>query len=155
MLRSLIAPTALSPAGSFALLTLRLVSGVALMNPGWGKIQNPFHWMDKGDAPAAPLLQAAAALSEFGGGLAFILGLLTPLAALGVVSTMAVAISTHLGRGDAFVGKGGSWELAGVYGAIGLVLLFVGPGALSVDRFLRGWLSTRASSPPPDHNVGM
>ena len=60
---------------------------------GWSKIQNPFGWMQ--GAPVPGFLQALAALSEFGGGLALIVGLLTPFACLGIMSTMFVACLTY------------------------------------------------------------
>ena len=66
--------------GAVGLLVLRLVAGSALMLHGWPKIQNPFGWMPP-QSPVPGILQALAALSEFGGGLALILGLLTPIAA--------------------------------------------------------------------------
>ena len=51
-----------------------------------------------------PILQALAAWSEFGGGLALILGVLTPLAALSIAGTMAGAIwLVHFPRADPFV----------------------------------------------------
>ena len=37
--------------GSIAVLLLRLVAGVAFLFHGWGKIQNPMHWMDKAPNP--------------------------------------------------------------------------------------------------------
>lgn len=118
-----------------ALLVLRLVCGAGLMHHGWGKIQDPFGWMGK-DAVTPGLFQALAALSEFGGGLAWVLGLLTPLASLGILCTMVVAIATHIGRGDPFVGKGASWELAAVYAAVAVLLGLVGPGRISTDALL-------------------
>ncbi|PWB78822.1 MAG: DoxX family protein, partial [Holophagae bacterium] len=75
--------------GDLALLLVRVVAGFAFMLHGWGKIQNAFGWMGP-DAFAPGIFQALAALSEFGGGLAWILGLLTPLASLGIACTMAV-----------------------------------------------------------------
>ena len=129
-------PAFVTGRGAVALLLLRLLSGVALMHHGWGKIQNPFHWMDKADAPAPAVFQALAALSEWGGGLALVAGLLTPVAAFGIACTMAVAVATHLGKGQPFIGQGGSWELAGVYLVNALTLLLLGPGALSVDARL-------------------
>ena len=92
--------------GSFGLLALRLVMGAAFMFHGWPKIQNPFGWM--GPEAAMPgVLQSLAVLSEFGGGLALILGLLTRLACLGIGGTMVVALATvHFPHGDPFVGKG-------------------------------------------------
>lgn len=123
-----------------ALLLIRVVVGLAFMLHGWGKIQNPFGWMGPdGFAPGA--FQALAALSEFGGGLAWILGLLTPLASLGIACTMAVAFSTHaVLRGDPFVSMTGgpSYELASVFFCIALLLIAMGPGRLSFDRKLFG-----------------
>ena len=123
-----------------ALLLLRVVAGLAFVLHGWGKIQNPFGWMGP-DGFAPGIFQALAALSEFGGGLAWILGLLTPLASLGVASTMAVAFSFHaVVRGDPFVSMTGgpSFELAAVYFCIALLLIAMGPGRLSLDRPLFG-----------------
>ena len=117
-----------------ALLLLRVVAGSAFMHHGWSKIQNPFHWM--GEASTMPgFMQTLAALAEFGGGFCWILGLLTPLASLGILSTMTVALSTHLLRGDPFVGRPG-YELALVYFSIAFLLLLRGPGILSVDAVL-------------------
>jgi putative oxidoreductase len=123
---------------STALLLLRLVAGVAFMMHGWGKIQNPFGWMPGDSTPG--IFQALAALSEFGGGLAWILGLLTPLASLGLLCTMTVAAWFHaVQRGDPFVGQGGpSWELAGIYFCIALVFIATGPGRFALDRFIFG-----------------
>jgi len=90
---------------------------------------------------APPVFQALAAVSEFGGGLAWILGLVTPLACLGIASTMAVAFSFHtFMRGDPFVSKTGgpSSELAAVYFCIALLLIALGPGRFSLDRRLFG-----------------
>lgn len=130
-----------STLGDVALLLLRFVAGLAFMYHGWGKIQQPFAWM--GPESAIPgVFQGLAALSEFGGGLAWILGLLIPLASLGLLCTMAVAFSFHaFVRGDSFVAMGPgqpSYELAAVYFAIALLLLALGPGRLSLDRLSFG-----------------
>ncbi|MCL4235125.1 MAG: DoxX family protein [Deltaproteobacteria bacterium] len=128
-----------SAAASGALLLLRVVGGSAFMIHGWNKIQNPFGWMGP-DAFAPSLFQALAALSEFGGGLAWILGLFTPLASLGIACTMIVAAWTHaVTRGDPFVGKGGpSWELAALYFCIAVVFMAAGPGRNSLDHKIFG-----------------
>jgi putative oxidoreductase len=125
--------------GAVGLLVVRVVGGLALMLHGWGKIQDPFHWMDKAPSPPPGILQALAALSEFGGGLGLILGLLTPLCALGIACTMVVAVWTHASKGDPFVGHGGgSYEPAAGYLALMILLLTAGPGALSLDARLFG-----------------
>ncbi|MBM3270885.1 MAG: DoxX family protein [Candidatus Sericytochromatia bacterium] len=116
------------------LLALRLFAGVGLMLHGRSKIQNPFGWMGP-EAVTPGVFQALAAVAEFFGGLAWVLGLLTPIASLGVLCTMLVAIATHLGRGDPFVGKGG-WELASLYATIAVLFGAGGPGRFSVDAWL-------------------
>ena len=129
-----------STLADLALLLIRVVAGFAFMLHGWGKIQNPFGWMGP-DGFAPGIFQALAALSEFGGGLAWILGLLTPLASLGIACTMAVAFSFHaVVRGDPFVSMTGgpSFELAAVYFCIALLLIAMGPGRSSLDRKLFG-----------------
>ena len=126
--------------GSAALFVLRLVVGAAFILHGWPKIQIATHWMgDK--APVPGPLQAAAAVSEFGGGIALVLGLLTPLACLGLAATMTVAIMTvHVKMGHPFVDpKGGpSFELAAAYLAAVVALLLAGPGRFSLDAALFG-----------------
>ena len=139
-IRKLFATPEYDTTSDLALLVIRFVGGAAFMLHGWGKIQNPFTWMGP-DSFAPGIFQALAALSEFGGGLAWILGLLTPLASLGVASTMAVATWFHaIKRGDPFVSKGGeaSYELAAIYLCIALVFIALGPGRFSLDRALFG-----------------
>ena len=120
------------------LLIVRLLAGSALMVHGWPKIQNPFDWMP--GAPFPSFLLALAALSEFGGGLALILGVLTPVAAFGVLCTMAVAVSIHFKGGDPWINppgeQGATYELALVYLGIALLLMLAGPGRYSLDAFL-------------------
>lgn len=123
-----------------ALLLLRVVAGIAFMMHGWGKIQNPMSWMGP-DAPVPGVLQLLAAVAEFGGGLAWILGLLVPLASLGVLVTMVVATLMHaVVLKDPFVNTkgGGSYELASVYLCIALLLILAGPGQFSADRKIFG-----------------
>lgn len=123
-----------------ALLLLRLFVGYAFIIHGWGKIQNPMGWMPP-DAPIPGFLQLLAAVSEFGGGIALILGLLTRLAALGLTITMAVAASFHLfGMGDPLIatGPGTSAEPATTYLFIALLFVLHGPGRFSLDRKIFG-----------------
>lgn len=131
--------------GSVGLLLLRLVMGVAFMHHGWGKIQNPMGWMGP-EASMPAILQALAAISEFGGGLALIAGLLTRLGSLGITSVMVVALATvHLQMGHPFVAaKGGpSYELPAVYLACAIMFLLLGPGKFSLDALLFGKLLAR------------
>jgi putative oxidoreductase len=129
--------------GSVGLLLLRLVMGAAFLFHGWPKIHNPLGWMGP-EATMPAILQALAAISEFGGGMALIVGLLTRLASLGIGSVMVVALATvHLPMGHPFVGKPGgpSYELPAVYLACAILFLILGPGRFSLDALL-------FSSPP-------
>jgi putative oxidoreductase len=138
LLLSLFRPFPHGRRASLGLLLLRLVAGLAFMLHGWPKIQRPFSWMGP-DSAMPGMLQALAAVSEFGGGLAWVLGLLVPLASFGLACTMGVATWTHAAvRGDPFVGKGGSYELALVYLALALLLLLAGPGRYALDAVLFG-----------------
>jgi putative oxidoreductase len=130
-------PKPVATSVSLALLILRIIVGIAFVYHGWGKIQNPFAWMPNSAIPG--IFQFLAALSEFGGGIALILGFVTPVASLGLACTMLVATYFHaVLRGDPFVNMtgGGSFEPALVYVAISLVLLAIGPGQFSLDSLI-------------------
>jgi len=133
---------------SVGILAVRLVAGTAFVYHGWDKIQDPFGWDD--DKTAFPsILLALAALSEFGGGIAWVLGFLTPLASLGLAATMGVATWMHaIKEGHRFVDTTGgpSYELPAVYLAISILLLLAGPGLVSLDRAVFG---ERSRGKPP------
>src|SRR5918993_3404750 len=116
--------------GALALLLIRLVMGLAFVLHGWPKIQNPMGWMNAMGGSSVPsFLQALAAVAEFGGGIALILGLLTPIAAFGLVCQMLGALLlVHLPQGHPFVGRPGqsSYELALVYLVVAVLLIALG-----------------------------
>jgi putative oxidoreductase len=123
---------------SLGLLVLRLVVGTAFILHGLPKIQNPMHWM--GDK-VPPVFQVASAIAEFGGGIALIIGFLTPIAAAALVINMIVALTlVHFPQHQPFVGKGGApnFELPLVYLAIMIGLIATGPGRFSLDALLWG-----------------
>lgn len=138
-MQNLLYPTFWSGRPGVALLALRLVFGAAFILHGAGKIAQPFSWMGA-EAPVPGFMQALAALAEFGGGIAMVLGLLTPLAALGILGVMSVALfMVHIPAGQDFVSSDPSkpgYEIAAVYWAVALLYLLVGPGAYSVDALL-------------------
>lgn len=73
-----------------------------------------------------------AGLGEFIGGILFLLGLLTPLAAILIIIPMIVAIKTVHGKNGLFVDKGGI-EYNLVLIAIALGITLIGPGSISLD----------------------
>ena len=138
--KSFLQPWALPTIPSLALLFLRLVVGIAFLYHGSGKISAPFAWMPP-EAGVPAILQFLAAVSEFGGGLALVLGLLTSFAMLGLASTMIVATHMHaMVRQDPFVSATGgpSFELALVYLAIALMFMALGAGKFSIDAKIFG-----------------
>ena len=133
----------ISGRGAWAILLVRLVVGAAFILHGWPKIQNPTGWMNAMGGKGVPsFLQALAALAEFGGGIALVLGLLTPLAAFGIVCQMLGALFlVHIPKGDPFVATApgsSSYELALVYLAVAVLLFALGPGRWSLDALLFG-----------------
>ncbi len=115
---------------------MRIIVGVAFIMHGWGKMQTPFNWIPAQAPVSVPgVLQFLAAFSEFGGGIALILGLLTRLAMMGLSFTMVVAVYFHaIVNKDPFVNpSGASYELALVYLGIALLFLILGPAKYSLD----------------------
>lgn len=130
-------PDVIGGSGAVGLLFLRVAAGIAMAMHGWPKIQHPFSWMGA-DSHIPAFLQALAALSEFGGGLALVVGLLTPIACLGIMSTMFVATWTTLKGGKPLVAMSGgpSAELSFLYFFVALLLLLAGPGKIALDSLL-------------------
>lgn len=122
------------------LLLFRIVTGLALMQHGWTKIQHPTSWMNMMPDAAPPALQLLAAIGEFGGGLGILLGLFTPLACLGVFCVMMGALMlVHMPMHQPWVGgKGGSMELPISYLIASILLFCTGPGKYSLDSMLFG-----------------
>ena len=120
---------------SFALLVLRLgVGSLMMIRHGLDKLM---HFAQKAPRFADPFhIGSTTSLSlvvfaEFFCAAFIILGLFTRLAAIPLVIAMGVALfSAHKGQ---FFGDG---ESAGVYLCVFIAILFMGPGKLSLDRFI-------------------
>ncbi|MEB3191731.1 MAG: DoxX family protein [Snowella sp.] len=129
---------------SVGLLCLRLVWGIVLLFYARPMLKNPLGWMDMGKPSGIPgLLQGMAVMTILGGGLAMILGFLTPLAGLGLAVAMAVALLLHLKEGVPLMKErpdapGKSYEASLVYLAIALLFVFLGAGRFSLDFLLWG-----------------
>ncbi len=87
------------------------------------------------------ILAIANGVVELGGGVMLVVGVLTPIAASGVLGVMIVASLYKLTLGGAglqlFAAKGGI-ELEAMLGMAAVAVLLAGPGRLSLD-FGRGW----------------
>lgn len=133
---------------SLGLLSFRVIMGLAFIFHGLPKVQSAFTWMGEGTLPG--ILQAFAAYSEVGGGIALALGFLTPLASLMLIGTMIGALSiVHIPAGHPFVSStgGGSLELALVYLTGALLFLLNSPGKFSVDYLLSKALGAKSTHP--------
>ena len=84
----------------------------------------------------APLWTAVAVGGELVAGVLFVLGALTPLAALLVLGTMATAIAKVHGPKGFFVQNAG-YEYNLVLAAAALALAAAGPGAFSLEHLLK------------------
>ena len=132
-----------------ALAVLRLVLGVTFILHGGQKlfvygfdgVTGAFGQMG---IPAPGFFGPFVAFVEFFGGIAITLGLLTRLAALGIGSTMVVAILTvHLKQG--FFNPGGVEFPLSLLGSA-IALLVAGAGAYSVDAVIAKRLQPDAAA---------
>ena len=121
---------------NFAILLLRLVFGILIMNHGYDKL---IHFGDKHNTfmnflgIGSTLSLALVIFAEFFCGLFVILGLFTRLSVIPIIIILAVAVfKAHHG---AVFGDG---QPAMLYLTAFTVLLFVGPGRVSVDSMIGG-----------------
>jgi putative oxidoreductase len=132
-------------AEAVALTALRIVAGVILAVHGAMKLMDIPGTAQGFAALGIPYPDRAVYLAiagELGGGLGLIVGLLTRVAALGVLSAMAVAIGyVHVGHG--LLAKNGGWEYPLVLGLVALYFVTRGAGPASVDA----WFSRRHEQP--------
>jgi putative oxidoreductase len=121
---------------NFAILLLRLVFGILIMNHGYDKL---IHFGDKHNTfmnffgIGSTLSLALVIFAEFFCGLFVILGLFTRLSVIPIIIVLAVAVfKAHHG---AVFGDG---QPAALFLTAFAVLLFVGPGRVSVDSMIGG-----------------
>lgn len=120
------------------LLILRVGMGVMYLWHGYPKLfGGPAMWEKVGAAMAFVGVQAMpvfwgfmAACSEFIGGICLILGFFFRPACILLTTTMAVAASMHLGKGEGL--KIASHAIEN--GIVFLSLIIIGPGKYSIDK---------------------
>lgn len=101
---------------------------------GGGKIAGTARWFDSLGMKPGILHAWTASLTEVGAGSLLVLGLLTPVAAAGVVGVMLVAwITNHRGNGFFIFRPGEGWEYVMTLTFVGVVVGTLGPGNWSID----------------------
>ena len=142
--------------GTFAsasLLIVRVVLGIIFFAHGGQKV---FGWFGgpglrglisyfKQSLGVPAPLTVLAALTEFFGGLAMIVGLLVRPAAVGLIVVLVVGTATVHWRNGFFLnwslepGKGHGYEMNLALIGMALAVLVGGGGALSIDWLIRPW----------------
>jgi putative oxidoreductase len=148
----LLVPAAPSAVAQAVLLILRMFMGLCFIRHGWPKLRNLNTWAQGLNTPAWLCFLSAG--SMWAGGIALILGLLTPLAAFGILVSMTYAMLLEIRSGFPFIapdpylipdgdyagpmgtGEPPSWEKAAMYVVMCLVLMGCGGGFLSLDNLL-------------------
>ena len=138
--------------GSLGLLVLRLTLGVMMIHHGQEKLADPQAFATTYVAslhlPFPLLFAYAAGLSELIGSWLLILGLLTPLGALAITGTMAVAAYQHISTAGFNIYV---LELVTLYRGGAFSLRLLGPGLISADRLLLLALSSARTTDPAAH----
>ena len=134
---------------STGLLLLRLSIGLLMIHHGQEKLADPQQFASTYVAslhlPFPLFFAYAAGFSELIGSWLVILGLFTPLGALALCSTMAVAAYQHILTGGFNIYV---LELVLLYLGGSLAILLNGPGRFSFDAGMAPWLVTPAEQEP-------
>lgn len=124
-----------------AALLLRAVVGVTMLAHGWnhafggGKIAGTARWFASIGMRPAWVHAWVATVTEIGCGVLLLLGLLTPLAAGGVLGTMLVAmVACHLRNGFFIFRPGEGYEYVLMISVVAVALAGIGGGWLSLDH---------------------
>jgi putative oxidoreductase len=152
----------------YAFTAIRLIFGIVFFAHGAQKavgwfggdgFNNTVNLFGQMSVPAPLAVLAIAA--EFLGGLCLLVGFLTRVAALGIITNMVVAISMVHSKVGFFMnwsgkqpGEGLEFHLLAI--AVGLAILIKGAGAFSIDWFLarEAWWARRADMTTESKRVG-
>ncbi|MBM3676056.1 MAG: DoxX family protein [Actinobacteria bacterium] len=125
------------------LLILRVVVGIVMLAHGYnhvfrgGKIEGTGRWFESLGMRPGKLHAWLASLTELGAGTMLVLGLLTPVAAAGVVGTMLVAwITNHLRNGFFIFRPGEGYEYVMTLTFVSIAIGALGAGEWSLDEVL-------------------
>ncbi|MCY3618282.1 MAG: DoxX family protein [Acidimicrobiaceae bacterium] len=121
-----------------ALLILRAALGMMIFVHGYnkafrgGKLAGTGRWFESMGMRPGKVHATLAAGTEMGVGVLLVVGLLTQLAAAGLIALMVVAFWTvHRDKGFMITGEG--WEYVALIATMSLVCAMLGPGLLSLD----------------------
>ena len=143
---------------NIAAFVLRLAVGGTMIAHGWnhafggGKLPGTARWFESIGIRPGRVHALAATVTELSAGALLVLGLLTPLAAAGVVGTMVVALVANHARNGFFIfrpGEGFEYVLmitlvSCALGALGSGRLVTGPRG-RVRRVRVGWPGHRGA----------
>lgn len=129
---------------SIGVFIIRIILGLTFVGHGAQKL---FGWFGGGGVKGTgkffesigikpgTAMAALAGLSEFGGGLLFALGLITPIAALLIIGPMLMAIiKVHAANG--FWSSNGGMEYNLVIIAVAVGVAMTGAGSYSIDAMI-------------------
>ena len=124
-----------------ALMILRAALGMMIFVHGYnkafrgGRIAGTGRWFQSMGMRPGKVHAALAACTEMGVGALLVVGLVTPVAAAGLIGLMVVAFWTvHRDKGFMITGEG--WEYVALIAVMGLVCAMLGPGRISLDAAL-------------------
>lgn len=126
------------------LFIIRLIIGALFIGHGAQKLFGWFGgyglkgtagWLESMNLKPGAVMALMAGLSEFAGGILFVLGLFTPVAALLIAATMIMAIiKVHGANGLWSTANGYEYNLTLIAVAIGIAL--AGPGQIALDAII-------------------
>ena len=124
-----------------ALMILRAALGMMIFVHGYnkafrgGRIAGTGRWFQSIGMRPGKVHAALAASTEMGVGALLVVGLITPVAAAGLIGLMVVAFWTvHRDKGFMITGEG--WEYVALISVMSLVCAMLGPGRISLDSEL-------------------
>ena len=124
---------------NLVLLLMRVGFGLMMAAHGYnhffrgGKIAGTGRWFESLGMKPGKLHAMLASVTEIGAGVMFAAGLLTPLAAAGLIGTMVVAIGTWHRKNGFFIIKEG-WEYTALIIVACLCVATLGAGEWSLDE---------------------